>query len=97
MIPPQFVVPDVVAAPEYYRDVWGFGLLGYFVDPPVFAIVAGDSVEIQFGKADASFAELDSSPGRPRRLYLGERFDFPTEWKAYDAKVSEGRELAVYI
>ncbi len=26
MISPQFVVPDVVAAAEYYREVLGFGI-----------------------------------------------------------------------
>jgi catechol 2,3-dioxygenase-like lactoylglutathione lyase family enzyme len=45
MISPQFVVPDVVAAAEYYRDILGFRILGYFLDPPVYAIVARDSVE----------------------------------------------------
>ncbi len=39
MISPQFVVPDVVAAAEYYRSVLGFRILGYFLDPPVYAIV----------------------------------------------------------
>jgi hypothetical protein len=53
MISPQLVVPDVVRAAEYYRGVLGFRILGYFLDPPVFAIVARDSVEIQFGRADA--------------------------------------------
>ncbi len=49
---PHFVVPDVVASAEYYRDVLGFKILGYWLDPPVFAIVARDDVEIQFGKSD---------------------------------------------
>ena len=48
----QFVVPDVIAAAEYYRDVLGFRILGYFLDPPVFAMVARDTAEIHFGKAD---------------------------------------------
>jgi hypothetical protein len=49
---PHFVVPDVVASAEYYRDVLGFKILGYWLDPPVFAIVARDDIEIQFGKSD---------------------------------------------
>jgi catechol 2,3-dioxygenase-like lactoylglutathione lyase family enzyme len=52
-ISPQFVVPDVVTAAEYYRDVFGFTIRGYWQNPPVFAIVARDDVEIQLGKADA--------------------------------------------
>jgi len=49
---PHFVVPDVVASAEHYRDVLGFKIMGYWLDPPVFAIVARDNVEIQFGKSD---------------------------------------------
>ena len=28
MVLPQFIVPDVVAAAEYYRDLLGFKILG---------------------------------------------------------------------
>jgi len=45
---PHFVVPDVVASAEHYRDSWG-SRRGYWLDPPVFAIVVRDEVEIQFG------------------------------------------------
>src|SRR5271155_3955256 len=51
-VSPQFVVPDVVTAAEYYRDVLGFRILGYFLDPPVFAMVARDTAEVHFGKSD---------------------------------------------
>src|SRR5215467_9806091 len=53
---PQFAVPDVVAAAEYYRDVLGFQILGYFLDPPIYAIVGRDSVKIHFGKLDEGAA-----------------------------------------
>ena len=49
---PHFVVPDVVSSAEYYRDVLGFKILSYFLDPPVFAVVARDDVVIHFGKSD---------------------------------------------
>jgi hypothetical protein len=49
---PHFVVPDVLASAEHYRDALGFKIMGYWLDPPVFAIVARDDVEIQFGKSD---------------------------------------------
>jgi len=49
---PHFVVPDVVASAEYYRDVLGFKILGHWLDPPVFAVVARDDVVIHFGKSD---------------------------------------------
>jgi catechol 2,3-dioxygenase-like lactoylglutathione lyase family enzyme len=48
----QFVVDDVVRTAEYYRDVLGFEMLGYFGDPPVYAMVARDAAEMHFGKAD---------------------------------------------
>jgi hypothetical protein len=47
---PHFVVP--VATAEHYRDVLGFQIMGHWLDPPVFAIVARDDIEIQFGKSD---------------------------------------------
>lgn len=52
-IAPQIVVTDVVKTAEYYRDVFGFKILGYFAEPPVYSIVARDGVEIHFGKSDA--------------------------------------------
>ena len=51
-IAPQFVVPDVVRAAEHYRDALGFTIADYFGDPPVFAIVSRDGVEIHLGKRD---------------------------------------------
>jgi predicted enzyme related to lactoylglutathione lyase len=51
-IAPQFAVPDVIKAAEYYRDVLGFEILGYFLDPPVYAIVRHQEVQIHFGKSD---------------------------------------------
>jgi hypothetical protein len=64
MISPQFVVPDVVAAAEYYRDVLGFLIRGYFLDPPIYAIVARDSIKIHFGKALALPPRLTSNGAR---------------------------------
>ena len=65
-IAPQFVVPDVVVAAEYYRDVYGFQILGYFCQPPVYSIVRRDAVEIHLGKADMS-ANAASAPNAPHR------------------------------
>ncbi|MGD9587439.1 MAG: VOC family protein [Pyrinomonadaceae bacterium] len=60
----QFVVEDVVATAEYYRDVLGFQILGYFADPPVYAMVARDGVEMHFGKADGRPADASSTQFR---------------------------------
>jgi len=58
---PQFTVPDVVRTAEYYRDILGFQIAGYwdgervsFVsdNPPVFAIVCRDQVQVFFNRTD---------------------------------------------
>lgn len=49
---PQFVVPNVKCSAEYYRDRFGFEIDGYFLDPPVYAIVRREGAEIHFGKSD---------------------------------------------
>lgn len=62
-IAPQFTVPDVVHTAEYYRDVWGFRIAGYWQDPPVFAIVERDGIEVFFNQASP-----DTAP-RPARTF----------------------------
>ena len=56
---PQFVVPDVVKTAEYYRDKLGFEILGYFAEPPVYAMVRRDSAELHFGKADGATVQMN--------------------------------------
>ena len=58
-IAPQYVVPDVVKTAEFYRDKLGFTILGYFADPPVYAMVSRDEVEIHFGKADGDKIQVN--------------------------------------
>lgn len=58
---PQLVVRDVVKTAEYYRDMLGFTILGYFLDPPVYAMVAKDEAEIHFGKADGDEIKTNES------------------------------------
>lgn len=98
---PQFIVPDVVATAEYYRDVLGFKILGYFLDPPVFVMVARDAAEIHFGKIDAG---ADPSPNLTRRKGLGidayiwvnDLHAFHAELKDRGAKIIEGPVQRVY-
>jgi catechol 2,3-dioxygenase-like lactoylglutathione lyase family enzyme len=101
LIAPQFIVPDVVASAEYYRDKLGFKILGYFLDPPVFAMVARDSVEIHFGKsADGAGA----SPNHLRRPGLGldayiwvNALDaLHEELKSRGAKIVEAPTMRIY-
>lgn len=43
---PWFLVEDVAAAAEYYHEVLGFDVDGFFGDPPVFVILSRDRVSI---------------------------------------------------
>jgi catechol 2,3-dioxygenase-like lactoylglutathione lyase family enzyme len=100
MISPQFVVPDVVAAADYYRDVLGFRILGYFLDPPVYAIVARDSVEIHFGKTDKG---TPASPNIRRRegsldayIWVNDLDPLHAELRGRGAKIVEPPATRVY-
>jgi hypothetical protein len=98
---PQFIVSDVVATAEYYRDVFGFKILGYFLDPPVFAMVSRDSAEIHFGKIDAN---VEPAPNSARRKGLGtdayiwtnDLHALHAELKNRGAKITEGPIQRVY-
>jgi|SRR5690349_14030610 hypothetical protein len=59
---PVFSAPDVVKTAEYYRDVLGFQIAGYFGEPPVFGIVWRDHLEVFFGKS------RDNEPKRPQTV-----------------------------
>lgn len=102
MISPQFVVPNVVAAAEYYRDVLGFRILGYFLDPPVFAMVARDTVEIHFGKASDGVVPSPNSERRGRGLgldayiWVNDLDPLHEELKGRGAKIIEPPALRVY-
>lgn len=59
-VSPQFHVPDVVRAAEYYRDILGFAILSYWDGrrasaatdpPPVFTIVSRGDVQVFFSRA----------------------------------------------
>jgi uncharacterized glyoxalase superfamily protein PhnB len=90
---PHFVVRDVVEAAEYYRDVFGFKILGYFWDPPVFAMVGRDDVVIQFGRIDKG---QTVAPNRTRRdealdayIWVDDVDGLYTELKGKGAKIVE--------
>ena len=69
---PQFTVPDLVKTAEYYRDVLGFNVEGYWdgssatltpTSPPVFAIVSRDHVQIFFNRANQSDVRTGRTEG----------------------------------
>jgi catechol 2,3-dioxygenase-like lactoylglutathione lyase family enzyme len=71
---PQFTVPDLVRTAEYYRDVLGFHIAGYWDGssvslvpdtPPVFAIVWRDEVQVFFSRADQPDVRNHPAEGAP--------------------------------
>jgi hypothetical protein len=98
-IAPQFAVPDVIAAAEYYRDFLGFCILGYFGQPPVFSIVARDNVEIQLGQVDANAGPAQNSVQREDGLdayvWVTDVDSLCAELKARGAKIVEPPQLCV--
>lgn len=95
----QFVVDDVVKIAEYYRDVLGFELLGYFLEPPVYAMVARGGVEMHFGKADG---EPQTSSVELRRvgfdayIWVDDIHGLYDELEASGADIVEGPVKRVY-
>jgi predicted enzyme related to lactoylglutathione lyase len=95
----QFVVEDVVATAEYYQRVLGFTLLGYFADPPVYAMLARDDVEMHFGKADG---EPQRSSTEIRRvgfdayIWVSDIRGLFEEMKDASADIVEGPVTRVY-
>ena len=47
-VAPYFLVGDVFATAEFYRDVLGFTFDEFFGEPPSFTIVKRDDVRIMF-------------------------------------------------
>lgn len=93
-ISPQFVVPDVVSAAEYCRDILGFGdSRGYFSQPPVYSIIRGDTVEIHLGKADTGAGAAPNAPYREPSLDAYIRLNdvdaLFKEWKSRGAMIAE--------
>lgn len=91
---PQFVVPDVVESAEYYRDTFGFEILGYFLDPPVFAIVRRDGAEIHFGKSDTGRVNINDSVrkglGTDAYIFISDVNALYEELKTRGANIVEG-------
>lgn len=71
---PQFTVQDLVRTAEYYRDVLGFQIAGYWDGarvsfatdpPPLFAIVWRDEVQVFFNRADQPEVRTRPVEGAP--------------------------------
>jgi catechol 2,3-dioxygenase-like lactoylglutathione lyase family enzyme len=68
---PFFLVDDVFATAEFYRDMLGFSVGKFFGDPPSFTIVQRDEVRILLRQVRHKRASV----GRPNRAVMDETFD----------------------
>ena len=97
---PQFVVPDVVKTAEYYRDELGFKILAYFADPPVFAMVSRDEVEIHFGKGDTDQMQMNETVrkglGTDVYIWVDDIDELFRELSARNVEIVEGPIKRIY-
>ena len=97
-VAPHFTVPDVVAASKYYCDVLGFRNLGFFGNPPVFAMVGRGPVEFFFNQSpEAASAKRVRAPVAYDAYVRVTGLDrLHEEISARGAKIIEGPLTRVY-
>ena len=103
---PQFTVADLVQTAEYYRDVLGFQIAGYWDGervslvrdpPPVFAIVRRDQVQVFFNRADRHDVGTDRAEGAYDAYFRVTGIDaLAEELRERGAEVLDGPEDRVY-
>jgi catechol 2,3-dioxygenase-like lactoylglutathione lyase family enzyme len=103
---PQFAVPDLVRTAEYYRDVLGFQIAGYWDGervslvpdtPPVFAIVWRDQVQLFFNRADQPDVRTGRVAGAPDAYLRVTGIDaLAEELRRRGADILDGPEDRVY-
>jgi catechol 2,3-dioxygenase-like lactoylglutathione lyase family enzyme len=103
---PQFTVPDVVQTAEYYRDVLGFEIAGYWNGeragletdpPPLFGIVQRDRVQVFFNRADAPAVRRARAAGAYDAYLRVSGLDaLAAELRARGADIVEGLEDRIY-
>ena len=101
-VAPYFLVGDVFATAEFYRDVLGFTFDEFFGDPPSFTIVKRDDVRIMFRQPRPAKPAV----ARPNRSVMDETFDayiyvsavdkLATELRAKKADIVEGPVNRIY-
>lgn len=103
---PQFTVPDVVRTAQYYRDVLGFQVNGYWDGeraslttdpPPVFAIVSRDDVQVFFSRADQAPVERERAEGASDAYFNVAGVDaLAAELRRRGADILDGPEDRIY-
>ena len=101
-VAPYFLVDDVFATAEFYRDILGFAFNQFFGDPPSFTIVERDDVRIMFRQPRPPRIPA----ARPNRSLMDETFDayiyvsdvdkLATELRARKADIVEGPINRIY-
>jgi len=92
-IAPQLVVRDVVKTAEYYRDVLGFRIIGYVLDPPVYAMVERDGFQVHFGKSDGPAVQTNEMLRKGTTdliIWVPEIDAFYEELESRNADIAEG-------
>lgn len=98
-IAPQLVVPDVVKTANYYRDVLGFNIIGFVMDPPVYAMVERDGFQLHFGKADTDSFKTNGDFRKINTdfiIWVPEIDLFYEEVKVKNAEIIEGIVTRIY-
>jgi catechol 2,3-dioxygenase-like lactoylglutathione lyase family enzyme len=103
---PQFTVPDVVQTAEYYRNVLGFQIAGYWNGervsfatdpPPVFAIVWRDQIQMFFNRADEPEVRARPTEGAPHAYLRVTGIDaLAEELRSRGAEILDGPEDRTY-
>ena len=98
-IAPQLVVTDIVKTAEYYRDILGFRIIDYFLDPPVYAMVERDGIQIHFAKSDSGSINANEDLRKETTdfiIWVPEIDLFFQELKSRHADIVEGIVKRVY-
>ncbi len=99
-IAPQFVVQDVVKTAEYYRDKLGFEILGFFAEPPVFAMVRRGNAEIHFARADGERTQMNEDVrrglGTDAYIFVSDINSVHAEFLAAGVEIVEGPIKRIY-
>ena len=97
----QFLVHDVVATAEYYQQKLGFMLRSYFLDPPVFAMLHRDGVELHFGKVESDVVVPSKESLRPglgieAYIWVSDIQSLYEEYRDAGVEIVEGPVKRVY-
>ena len=94
---PQFTVADVVRTAEWYRDVLGFDIAGYWASPPMFAIVGRDDVYLHFNRSTGGeFRTGRAEGGFDAYVHMSGVDALAAELRARGAELLDGPEDRVY-